>query len=355
VFCVEEVNVHVELAELPDESRTLVGLHETVRPVEGLTDSARFTLPEKFPKLVRLMVDDPLEPARKLTMDGLAAMLNPDDATTLTLMATEWDREPLVPVIVTVYVPTVLELRVRVEVPEPPDTRATLIGLREAVVPEGETDAARLTVPAKPFRLVRVMVDCEEEPEVIVRLVGAETVKSVTLTVTWTDWDADPLVANTVTVYVPLVEELAVSVDVPVPPLVKVMLEGLMELVKPEGETLVERETVPAKPLRLVRVIVEVAELPDWAVRLVGLAEMLKLDGLGGRRLVNLIVEGEEVPVANNRSIVGLVPVGLRLSTWSVVAESRRMTVGFQTPPAGNRTYPRGPLPPSVLTFMKKR
>jgi len=45
------------------------------------------------------------------------------------------------------------------------------------------------------------------------------------------------------------------------------------------------------------------------------LAETLKLDGLDGRTLVNLMVEGEEVPVAYNRSIVGLVLVGLRLST----------------------------------------
>ena len=45
------------------------------------------------------------------------------------------------------------------------------------------------------------------------------------------------------------------------------------------------------------------------------MAERLKLDGLEGRTLVNLIVEGEEIPVAYNRSIVGLVPVGLRLST----------------------------------------
>jgi hypothetical protein len=101
VFCVEEVNVHVELAELPDESRTLAGLHETVRPVDGLTDSARLTLPEKLPMLARLMADDPLEPDRKLTVEGLAAMLNPDDATTLTLIVTEWDREPLVPVTIT--------------------------------------------------------------------------------------------------------------------------------------------------------------------------------------------------------------------------------------------------------------
>ena len=62
MFWFDEVNVQVELAELPDERKTLVGSHETVRPVDGVTDSARFTLPEKFPKLVRLMVDVALEP-----------------------------------------------------------------------------------------------------------------------------------------------------------------------------------------------------------------------------------------------------------------------------------------------------
>ena len=96
------MSVQVELAELPDERRTLVGLHETVKPVEGVTDSVRFTLPEKFPRLVRLMVDEALEPDWKLTVDGLAVTLNPDDATTLTVMMTWWDSEPLVPVIVTV-------------------------------------------------------------------------------------------------------------------------------------------------------------------------------------------------------------------------------------------------------------
>ncbi len=62
MFWADEANVQVELAELPDERKTLVGSHETVRPVNGVTDSARFTLPEKFPKLVRLMVDVALEP-----------------------------------------------------------------------------------------------------------------------------------------------------------------------------------------------------------------------------------------------------------------------------------------------------
>jgi len=63
--------------------------------------------------------------------------------------------------------------------------------------------------------------------------------------------------------YMPVEEELTVSVDVAVPPLVSVMLEGFRDAVRPEGETFVERETVPAKPLRLVRVIVGMAEEPD--------------------------------------------------------------------------------------------
>jgi len=102
VLGVDEVSVQVELAELPDERKTLAGSHETVRPVDGVTDSDRSTSPEKFPKLVRVMVDEALEPDWKLTVDGFAVTLNPDDATTLTLIVTWWDSELLVPVTVTV-------------------------------------------------------------------------------------------------------------------------------------------------------------------------------------------------------------------------------------------------------------
>ena len=63
--------------------------------------------------------------------------------------------------------------------------------------------------------------------------------------------------------YVPLVVELVVRVDVPVPPPVRVMLEGFRDVVRPEGETFLEREIVPAKLLRLVKVMVETAEEPD--------------------------------------------------------------------------------------------
>ncbi len=42
----------------------------------------------------------------------------------------------------------------------------------------------------------------------------------------------------------------------------------------------------------------EVAEDPAWTITVVGLAEMLKLGGLNGLSLANLMVAGEEVPCA---------------------------------------------------------
>lgn len=117
------------------------------------------------------------------------------------------------------------------------------------------------------------------------------------------------------TVYVALKVELTVSVDVPVPPPVSARPEGLRDVVRPVGETLVEREMVPEKPERLVRVIVDVTEEPDCTVTMGGLAEALKSGGLNGRRLANLTLEGAEAPSTYNRSSVELVPVGLRLRT----------------------------------------
>ena len=93
---------------------------------------------------------------------------------------------------------------VSVEAPFPPGLRVTLTGLREVVRPLGVTDVERLTVPAKPARLVRVMVEVLEPPAWTVSVVGlAEIVKSPTPTVIVAVWDSGPLVAVMVTVYVP--------------------------------------------------------------------------------------------------------------------------------------------------------
>ena len=117
------------------------------------------------------------------------------------------------------------------------------------------------------------------------------------------------------TVYVALTVELTVSVDVPVPPLVRARPDGLKDAVRPVGETLAARETIPEKPERLVIVTVDLAEEPDCTVMVEGLAEALKSGGLNGRRLANLTFDGVEVPSTYKRSSVELVPVGLRLKT----------------------------------------
>jgi len=59
------------------------------------------------------------------------------------------DSEPLVPVMVTVYVAGLVELKVSVDVDMEPLVSVTLVGLSEAVTPEGVDVTERETVPAK--------------------------------------------------------------------------------------------------------------------------------------------------------------------------------------------------------------
>ena len=53
-------------------------------------------------------------------------------------------------------------------------------------MPGGEVDVVRLTVPANPFTLERVIVEVWDNPLTIVTLDGAEMEKSATVTVTLT-------------------------------------------------------------------------------------------------------------------------------------------------------------------------
>ncbi len=70
-------------------------------------------------------------------------------------------------------------------------------------------------------------------------------------------------------------EDMA-SVADPVPPAVSVMLVRLSVAWSPDGVTVSDNFTVPAKPSTLVMVIVELAADPAARVRYVGLAEMSK-------------------------------------------------------------------------------
>ncbi len=202
--------VRMEVADPPGLRGIVLGLNEVVRPVaEGGTDAVSPTVPAK-PALLRVMVEVAELPATKLA--GLAVLaVTVKSAVTVTDTLAMWDREPLVPVTVTVYVPAAVEVVVeivRMDVPVPPGVKLMVATLSEAARPvaEGETDAVRPTLASRP-RLLRVMVEVAEPPAMkLLGLAGlAEMVKSgVTVTVRMAVWDTDvPLmVAVPVTVIV---------------------------------------------------------------------------------------------------------------------------------------------------------
>lgn len=93
-----------------------------------------------------------------------------------------------------------LALRVRVEMPVPPEARVTLAELTEAERPDDDTLVVSATTPVKPLMLARVIVDVLDAPATTFILEGlAEIVKSTTFTATVTEWESDPLVLCTVT------------------------------------------------------------------------------------------------------------------------------------------------------------
>ena len=92
----------MELADPPEVRVKLIGLHVTVRPVDGDTDTDNVSDPLNPLTLWSVSMDVPEEPTGKVTVDGLDETLKSGGVTTLTLIATVCDREPLVPTTVTV-------------------------------------------------------------------------------------------------------------------------------------------------------------------------------------------------------------------------------------------------------------
>jgi hypothetical protein len=120
-------------------------------------------------------------------------------------MLTEWERDPLVPVIVIVYDPTDVlcnALTLSVEVLCPPDVRVTDVLLSDTLGPDvGETKVERLIVPANPFRLVRVTRPAPDVPRGRLNEDGLmEMEKSDTMTRMEMECASDPLIPVTVTV-----------------------------------------------------------------------------------------------------------------------------------------------------------
>jgi hypothetical protein len=100
-----------------------------------------------------------------------------------------------------VYVPFIEEENLQDEEPLLPDDRKRLLGLQETNRFGLEGDAARLMLPEKPPRLVRVTLEVVEEPAAKMIDAGFTAMpKSTTLMVTLTLWETEPLVPMTVTV-----------------------------------------------------------------------------------------------------------------------------------------------------------
>ena len=146
-----------------------------------------------------------------------------------------------------------------------------LVGLRVHVNPAGDTVEARATVPVKALTGATVIVEVAVAPARAVTLVGlATTVKSRMLTVTVAERDRVPLVPVTVTVNVVAVVPVHDRVKVWAAP--RTTLVALRVHVRPAGETVAVKATVPVNPLTGVTVIVDVAVPPELAATLVGLA-----------------------------------------------------------------------------------
>jgi hypothetical protein len=124
----------------------LAGLNDAVTPF-GSPAAARLTLPLKPFCGLTVSVLTPLYPWPMLRLPGDAERLKLG-AVIVRLMLAVLLKVPEVPVTVTVPVPGVAEpaaTNVRIFVP------AVLAGVNDAVTPFGSPDAARLTLPLKPF------------------------------------------------------------------------------------------------------------------------------------------------------------------------------------------------------------
>jgi hypothetical protein len=149
-----------------------------------------------------------------------------------------------------------------------------LLGLKAAVTPRGKPEADNLTLPAKPFCEVTVMVDVTAAPRARLNEFGdAERVKlggGVTVKATVVMCDKLPAAPVIVTVTVP---RTAVLLAVNVTVLVPVVLPGLNAAVTPLGRPEALRLTLLLKPFSGLTAMVLVPFVPRATVRVLGEAE----------------------------------------------------------------------------------
>jgi hypothetical protein len=240
----------------------LVELRVHDRLVE-LVVITRVTVPAKPFNGETVIADVPAEPAFAVTVVGLAVPVK--SWTWNTTLAVRLS-EPLVPVTVARLLPAVEPVHDRVEVPDPPEI-VVWDRVHERLVELAAT--ARLTVPVKPSTGATVIVDVPATPTFMVALVGtAIIVNPLTSYVTVTVWDRLPLVPVTPTWKIPVEENLHDRVALPDPAtLVGDTVHDVL---------LVERPTLPAKPVTGVTFTVVVPLELALTVTLFGLAVIVK-------------------------------------------------------------------------------
>lgn len=150
------------------------GLNDAVTPL-GRPEADKATLLLKPLSGFTVIALEPLDPCVMVRLLGEAESVKFGGGLTARESVVELDRLPDEPVIVTVDVPVVaalLAVSVNVLVP------VALVGLNEAVTPEGKPDADKLTVPLKPLSALTVMVLVPLAACTMVKLFGdAESVK----------------------------------------------------------------------------------------------------------------------------------------------------------------------------------
>jgi hypothetical protein len=210
--------------------------------------------------------------------------LTPIEAAFVTVRLTfaVWVRLPLVPVIVSVDVPTgvvPLVVTVNVDVPDP----VTVAGEKLAVAPVGIPLALNVTTPLNPFNAPTLVVYVAAFPSTTVSVAGVTPRlkfggggTAVTVRLTFAVCTRLPLVPVIVSVDVPTgVVPLVVTVSVDVPDPVTVTGEKLA--VAPVGNPLALSATTPLNPFKAPTLAVYVAVLPATTVSEPGVAVRLKL------------------------------------------------------------------------------
>ncbi len=167
---------------LEEDNVTLVVLSIDMGPLraKGETLVERLMVPANPFWLVRTMFTVPADPLCNVMLGVLAEIVKSGGGggVTVKVAGVVRDRVPLVPVIVTVKVPTVFELHEIVSVPEV----VMLLGVTAPHVRPAGAVAVRVTVPVKPLTGVTVIVDVAAVPTVVVGEV-ADKVQSVILNV----------------------------------------------------------------------------------------------------------------------------------------------------------------------------